>query len=255
MSRRILLLGGVGDALAIARRLGPEHVYSLAGLGKVPQDLACQVRVGGFGGAEGLARFIAEQGIDLLLDVTHPYATRISANAARAAQLAGIPCWALRRPGWQAGADDDWREVADWSALSAALAAFRRPFFTLGREPLAHLGSIPAGQFWTVRVLDEHPGNARARVIAARGPFHLETERALFAAEGFDVLISKNSGGGATEAKLQVARERGLPVLILARPTLPAVDREFAGTAELWAELQPLLEEPSAAADEVRRQM
>ena len=85
MSRRILLLGGVGDALAIARRLGPAHVYSLAGLGKVPQDLACQVRVGGFGGAEGLARFIAEAGIDLLLDVTHPYAARISANAAQGA--------------------------------------------------------------------------------------------------------------------------------------------------------------------------
>lgn len=241
MSRRILLLGGVGDALAIARRLGPEHVYSLAGLGKVPQDLACQVRVGGFGGAEGLARFIAEAGIDLLLDVTHPYAARISANAAQAAQLAGIPCWALRRPGWQAGAGDDWREVADWRALSEALESFHRPFFTLGREPLAHLDAIPAGQFWTVRVLDAHPGNARARVIATRGPFDLEAERALFAAEGFDVLVSKNSGGAATEAKLQVARERGLPVLILARPTLPAVEREFAGVEALWQALQPLL--------------
>ncbi|MCC6077155.1 cobalt-precorrin-6A reductase [Pseudomonas sp. GCM10022188] len=240
MSRRILLLGGVGDALAIARRLGPAHVYSLAGLGKVPQDLACRVRVGGFGGAEGLARFIDEQGIDLLLDVTHPYAARISANAAQAAQLAGIPCWALRRPGWQAGAGDDWREVAGWNELSNALAAFRRPFFTLGREPLAHLDAIPAGQFWTVRVLDEHPGNARARVIAARGPFGLEAERALFAAEDFDVLISKNSGGGATEAKLQVARERGLPVLVLARPPLPAVDCEFAAVEELWQALQAL---------------
>ena len=240
MSRRVLLLGGVGDALAIARRLGPAPVYSLAGLGKVPQDLACRVRVGGFGGAEGLARFIEEEGIDLLLDVTHPYAARISANAAQAAQLAGIPCWALRRPGWQAGAGDEWREVAGWAELSAALAAFRRPFFTLGREPLAHLDEIPAGQFWTVRVLDAHPGNARARVIADRGPFQLEAERALFAAEGFDVLVSKNSGGGATEAKLQVARERGLPVLILARPALPAVDREFAAVEALWQALQAL---------------
>lgn len=240
MSRRILLLGGVGDALAIARRLGPAHVYSLAGLGKVPNDLACQVRVGGFGGAEGLARFIAAAGIDLLLDVTHPYAARISANAARAAQLAGIPCWALRRPGWQAGSEDDWREVADWDALHAALAPFRRPFFTLGREPLAHLDAIPAGQFWTLRLLDAHPGNERARIIASRGPFSLEGERALFAAEGFDVLISKNSGGAATAAKLQVARERGLPVLLLARPALPAVEREFASGDALWQALQAM---------------
>lgn len=240
VSPRILLLGGVGDALAIARRLGPEHIYSLAGLGKVPADLSCQVRVGGFGGAAGLARFIAEQGIELLLDITHPYAAQISANAAQAAQTAGIPCWALRRPGWQAGAQDDWHEVADWAALSQALAAYQRPFFTLGREPLEHLGSIPSEQFWTIRMLDAHPGNARARVIGARGPFELEAERTLFANEGFDVLISKNSGGSATEAKLQVARERGLPVLILARPPLPEVDRQFAHSEALWQALQAL---------------
>ncbi|HSC82681.1 MAG TPA: cobalt-precorrin-6A reductase [Pseudomonas sp.] len=240
MSPRILLLGGVGDALSIARRLGPAHIYSLAGLGKVPADLTCQVRVGGFGGAEGLARFIAEQHIELLLDITHPYAAQISSNAARAAERAGIPCWALRRPGWQPGPQDDWREVADWSALVTALAPFRRPFFTLGREPLAHLDAIPPEQFWTVRMLDEHPGNARARVIGARGPFVLEDERALFASERFDVLISKNSGGNATEAKLQVARECGLPVLILARPPLPQVTREFASSEALWQALQAL---------------
>ena len=111
---RILLLGGVGDALAIARRLAPQDIYSLAGLGKLPSDLPCQLRVGGYGGAEGLAAFMAAEGIDLLLDITHPYAAQISANAARAAELSGVPCWALRRPGWQAGGGDDWREVADW---------------------------------------------------------------------------------------------------------------------------------------------
>jgi precorrin-6A/cobalt-precorrin-6A reductase len=235
---RILLLGGVGDALNIARRLGPQDIYSLAGLGKQPADLPCQLRVGGFGGGEGLADFIHAQGIDLLLDITHPYAAQISANAARAAELSGIPCWALRRPGWQAGAGDDWRELADWAELSAALAPFQRPLFTLGREPLEHLDSIPAGQYWTLRSLDAHPGNARARVIGARGPFNLEDERALFAAGQFDVLISKNSGSTATEPKLQVARELGLPVLLLARPLLPAVDREFSSVETLWSALQ-----------------
>lgn len=237
---RILLLGGVGDALAIARRLAPQDIYSLAGLGKVPADLPCQVRVGGYGGAEGLAAFMAAEGIDLLLDITHPYAAQISANAARAAELSGVPCWALRRPGWQAGGGDDWREVADWAALSAALEPFQRPFFTLGREPLAHLQAIPLHQHWTVRCLDDYPGTPRARVIGARGPFNLADERALFAAGQFDVLISKNSGSSATEPKLQVARELGLPVLLLARPPLPAVDRQFSAVEEVWSALQAL---------------
>lgn len=237
---RILLLGGVGDALAIARRLAPQDIYSLAGLGKVPADLPCQVRVGGYGGAEGLAAFMAAEGIDLLLDITHPYAAQISANAARAAELSGVPCWALRRPGWQAGGGDDWREVADWSALSKALEPFQRPLFTLGREPLAHLHEIPLSQYWTVRCLDDYPGTPRARVIGARGPFNLADERALFAAGQFDVLISKNSGSSATEPKLQVARELGLPVLLLARPPLPAVDRQFSAVEEVWSALQAL---------------
>lgn len=237
---RILLLGGVGDALAIARRLAPQDIYSLAGLGKVPADLPCQVRVGGYGGAEGLAAFMAAEGIDLLLDITHPYAAQISANAARAAELSGVPCWALRRPGWQAGGGDDWREVADWAALSTALEPFQRPFFTLGREPLAHLQAIPLHQHWTVRCLDDYPGTPRARVIGARGPFNLADERALFAAGQFDVLISKNSGSSATEPKLQVARELGLPVLLLARPPLPPVDRQFSAVEDVWSALQAL---------------
>lgn len=237
---RILLLGGIGEALAIARRLGPQHLYSLAGLGKVPDDLTCQVRVGGYGGAEGLAAFIGEHGFDLLLDATHPYAAQISRNAARAAQLAGVPCWALRRPGWQAGEGDDWREVADWPALIAALDSFRRPLFALGREPLEHLGDVPAHQHWTVRCLQSVPGTERADVLGARGPFTLDGERELFERLGTDVLVSKNSGSQATEPKLQVARERGVPVLILARPELPEVERMFESVESLWGALERL---------------
>lgn len=231
--KRILLLGGITEALAIARTLGPQHLYSLAGVGRVPSDLTCQVRVGGYGGAEGLARFIEDQGIDLLLDATHPYAAQISQNAVTAAQLSAIPCWALRRPAWQAQAGDDWREVRDWAELSTALKPFQRPLFTLGREPLQHLDEIPAGQFWTLRALEVYPGNPRCEVLGARGPFHLEDERALFERRQIDVLISKNSGSSATEPKLEVARERGVPVLILKRPVLPAVDREFASVAQV----------------------
>lgn len=233
----LLLLGGVTDALAIARTLGPEHIYSLAGVGRVPTDLACRVRVGGYGGAEGLAQFIVDQGIGLLVDATHPYAAQISRNASRAARLANVPCWALRRPGWQLGPDDDWREVADWPELVRSLQPFHRPLFTLGREPLQHLDEIPAHQFWTLRALEntlrDLPRHERCEVIGARGPFLLQDERALFSQRAIDVLISKNSGGEATEAKLEVARERKLPVLILKRPALPAVDREFASPAAL----------------------
>ena len=233
MTARILLLGGITEALAIARRLGPQHVYSLAGIGRVPQDLQCQVRVGGFGGAEGLARYLRESGITLLIDATHPYAAQISGNAAQAARSAGIPCWALRRPAWQAQKGDDWREVADWSELVEALATFQRPLFTLGREPLEHLHEIPPEQFWTLRALDAYPGTARCDVIGARGPFLIDDERLLFAQRRIDVLISKNSGSSATEPKLQVARERAVPVLILKRPTLAQVDREFRTVEEL----------------------
>ena len=236
--KRILLLGGVTEALAMARRLGPQHVYSLAGVGRVPADLPCEVRVGGYGGAEGLAQYIRQQRIDLLLDATHPYAAQISHNAVSAAALAGIPCWALRRPAWQPQAGDNWREVANWAELVEALKPFQRPLFTLGREPLEHLHEIPEGQFWTLRALDTYPGNARCEVIGARGPFVIEDERALFAQRRIDVLISKNSGSSATEPKLEVARERGTPVLILKRPKLPEVDRAFLTSDEVLEALK-----------------
>ena len=230
--KRILLLGGVTEALAIARTLGPEHIYSLAGVGRVPTDLTCQVRVGGYGGFEGLAQFVRDEQISLILDATHPYAAQISHNAAQAARLCGVPCWALRRPAWQAQAGDDWREVADWAELIEALKPFKRPLFTLGREPLQHLDEIPQEQFWTLRALEVYPGNERCEVIGARGPFLIEDERALFERQQIDVLISKNSGSTATEPKLEVARERGVPVLVLRRPVLAQADRELLSPEE-----------------------
>ena len=168
---RVLLLGGTGDAMQIARQLDPQDVYSLARLGKVPADLACTVRVGGFGGAEGLARYLHDEDIGLLVDATHPYAVRISANAAAAARVQRVPCWAVRRAPWQPQAGDDWRMVDDWTGIALALAPFSRPLFTLGREPLAHLHEIPPHQFWIVRCLDAQPGTERSRVLDARGPF------------------------------------------------------------------------------------
>ncbi|NAT61768.1 cobalt-precorrin-6A reductase, partial [Pseudomonas syringae pv. actinidifoliorum] len=115
---------------------------------------------------------------------------------------------------------------------------FKRPLFTLGREPLQHLNEIPEHQFWTLRALDSYPGNDRCEVIGARGPFVLEDERQLFEQRNIDVLISKNSGSSSTEPKLDVARERGLPVLILKRPPLPEVDRIWGSVDEVLGALR-----------------
>ncbi len=243
---RLLLMGGTGDALKIARCLERDDVYSLAGLGKIPDDLPCRVRVGGFGGSDGLARYIQEEGIRLIVDATHPYAAQISANAAMAGRATGVSCWALRRSPWRPQAGDDWRFVSGWDSLIGELAGFVRPLFALGRAPLSHLDDIPAYQYWTIRCLEAHPGNERARVIGARGPFTLEGERALFEQCAFDIVVSKNSGGAATEAKLDVARERRLPVIMLQRPPLPEVDRAFETTDALLAALEILRVENDA---------
>jgi precorrin-6A/cobalt-precorrin-6A reductase len=242
--KRVLLLGGTGDALTIARRLGPAHVYSLAGLGRMPADLACSVRVGGFGGIEGLAGFIQTESIGLIVDATHPYAAQMSRHASAAGALKNIECWALRRSPWQPQDGDDWRDAEDFSSILEAIAPYKDPLWTLGREPLAHLDEIPSSQHWTIRCLEPHPahlGKARATIIAARGPFSLDGERALFDAQQTDILVSKNSGGAATEAKLAVARERGLPVVMLQRPALPSVAREFSDTSSLLNALEAWL--------------
>ncbi|KND59623.1 Cobalt-precorrin-6x reductase [Candidatus Burkholderia verschuerenii] len=228
---RVLLLGGTGDALAVARRLDAPHVYSLAGLARVPSDLACEVRVGGFGGVAGLADYLRAARIGLVIDATHPYAAQMSRHAREACSSADVPLWAVRRPPWHPQAGDDWREAHDWRGIVERVAAYERPLWTMGREPLAHLHEIPASQFWTIRCLDPQAGTARARIIDARGPFDIDGERALFDAARIDIVVSKNSGGRATEAKLAVARERGLPVVMLARPPLPPADREFDNAA------------------------
>lgn len=236
---RILILGGVGEALKLARALASAHtlIYSVAGKGRVPV-LPCAVRVGGFGGAEGLAAFLREQGIELLIDATHPYAAQISHNAAWAARLAGIPLWACRRPAWWPEPGADWRSVTDWTGLQSALREFRRPFFTIGLEPVRHVADIPPEQHWLVRCLAAEPSTSpRLTLLCATGPFALEQELALLRDYRIDVLVAKNSGGGAVEAKLAAARRLNMPVIMLERPALPVADREFAEAEQLAAEI------------------
>ncbi len=237
---RILLLGGIGEAVKLARRLAPVHavIYSVAGKGRIP-DLPCSVRSGGFGGAEGLVAFLNEQGIELLIDATHPYAAQISQNAARAARMADIPLWTYRRPAWRPEPGDDWRQVANWAEIVAALREFERPFFTIGLEPLRHVAAIPSGQHWLVRCLAaEPPASPDLTLLCAIGPFALEQERALLQDRRIDVLVAKNSGGKAVAAKLAAARQRQIPVVMLKRPTLPDADWEVTDVNLLVAALQ-----------------
>ena len=236
---RLLILGGIGEAVKLARMLAPAHavIYSIAGKGRAP-DLSCPVRNGGFGGSAGLAAFLRENHIEWLIDATHPYATQISRNAAGAARLAGVPLWAYRRPAWQPEPGDDWRSVANWAEMMAALREFKRPFFTIGLEPLRHVADIPPAQHWLVRCLAaEPPASPRLTLRCAIGPFALEQELALLRDDQIDVLAAKNSGGGAVEAKLAAARRLQIPVVMLERSVLPAADREFTEVEQLAAEL------------------
>lgn len=226
--RRILLLGGIGEALQLAHRLARDYelTYSLAGRARVPR-LPCPVRVGGFGGVAGLSAFLKEGRFDLLIDATHPYAARISLHAHHAAEQTALPLWVYRRPPWQPGTGDDWRMVKDWSGILPVIEGFHRPFFTLGLEPLQHAQFIPAGQHWLVRCLTERPSTADLTVLGALGPFALEEELKLMRTHEVDVLITKNSGGHATAAKLEAARQLGIPVVMLERPYLPPADPGF----------------------------
>lgn len=229
MKPSILILGGTTEARQLAVRLaanGYDCLLSLAGRTKAPIAQGVPTRIGGFGGAEGLAGFLKDGGFRLLIDATHPYAARISANAADAATLCGVPILALRRPGWQKQAGDDWQEVASVTAAVAALGnASRRVFVALGRNELLPFEAAPQHHYLIRSVDPVEPPLAlpMADYITARGPFVEEDERALLEAHGIETVVSKNSGGVAAYGKIAAARALGLPVVMIERPGLPDV--------------------------------
>lgn len=222
---RLLILGGTSEALRLAEAAvaaGHAVTTSLAGRTGRPQRPPGTLRVGGFGGAEGLARYLEEQAVEALLDVTHPFAARIAANAAEAAGRAGVPRLKLLRPAWRAGPGDDWQEVATLEAAAESLPAGSRVLLTTGRQELAPF--LARGDLaLLVRSIEAVPDlPANARLIQARGPFALDDELALFRSERVERLVSKNAGGTATAAKLTAARQLGVPVVMLDRPAPPA---------------------------------
>jgi precorrin-6A/cobalt-precorrin-6A reductase len=229
MAKKILILGGTAEARMLAERLGPRRdldvTLSLAGRTAAPARQAVPVRVGGFGGADGLADYLKREGVDVLVDATHPYASGISANAATAARMAHVCLIALRRPAWVQVPGDRWTEASDVAAAVEALAkTSRRVFVTLGRNELAPLQNAPQ-HFYLIRSVDPvEPPLALPHVhyVTARGPFAEVDERALIAAHGIDIIIAKNSGGTATYGKIAAARALGIAVIMLRRP--PASD-------------------------------
>lgn len=237
---KLLLLGGTADARELAdglQRLGVEVIYSIAGLVRQPQ-LECRVVSGGFSAGGGLAAFLQREAIDAILDATHPYAGRMSATAADAARAQGLPLWRYQRPAWQAQAGNDWHEFGDWSMLADRLAGYRSVFFSAGQLTQAFVDELKErsadGQRQVLRTAIEPEIDLPASMswIGGIGPFDIDGERALFDRYRFDALVSKNSGGAATAAKLEVARERGVPVYLLQRPALVPADAEFGATGQ-----------------------
>jgi precorrin-6A/cobalt-precorrin-6A reductase len=224
VSGRVLLLGGTGEARRLAQRLVDDGVPVLSSLaGRVAEPLLPpgEVRVGGFGGAAGLAAWLGEHPVAAVVDATHPFAAGMTANAAQACATAGVPLLRLQRPGWTAGPGDDWREVGSLDEAAAAVEGFSSVFLTTGRLGLAAFAGVTAR--CVVRSVDppDPPLPARTTVVLARGPFTVEEERALMTAHGVDVVVSKDSGGHMTEAKLTAARELGIPVVLVRRPPVP----------------------------------
>ncbi|MFJ9089022.1 cobalt-precorrin-6A reductase [Streptomyces sp. NPDC102384] len=220
----VLILGGTTEARSLAEALHP-HVRvtsSLAGRVAAPRLPVGEVRIGGFGGAEGMAEWVCEHAVSAVIDATHPFAETISFNAARAAATAHVPLLALRRPGWVPGVGDDWREVASLEEAAEAVRGAGRVFLTTGRMGLAAFAHVDDAHF-LVRSVDapEPPFPPRMEVLLDRGPFTLDAERAVLADHAIDVLVTKDSGGAATSPKLTAAREAGVPVVVVRRPPVP----------------------------------
>lgn len=223
---RILILGGTQEGFDLADRLaeveGVEIISSLAGRTREPRTPKGKVRTGGFGGAQGLARYLRAERITHLINATHPFAEQISANAVLAAEALGIPLMRLLRPAWTAQREDRWigaRHAAEAAELCRREGG--RIFLTLGSGELAAFAHVHNAHFVVrmVDVPDELPLRDH-RTIAARGPFSLQDELRLLAEHHIGVVVAKNSGGDATYAKIEAARRMGLPVIMIERPAI-----------------------------------
>ena len=235
MHPNLLILAGTTEATAFARHaaeLGLEGTVSFAGRVARPLRQPLPQRVGGFGGAEGLAAYLKEHQITHLIDATHPFAARISRNAIDAASQTEVPILSLQRPAWEAEPGDDWHRVPDLAAAAAALPD--RPahvFLAIGRQHLQAFAGLP--HRWLLRLVDPPAGPLPlpgAHAVVARGPFTPADDQALLSAHGITHVIARDAGGDGARAKLVAARRLRLPVILIDRPVLPA--RRIVATPE-----------------------
>ncbi|MBD2436368.1 cobalt-precorrin-6A reductase [Nostoc sp. FACHB-110] len=226
---RVLILGGTGEAAALAARVttipGIEAIASLAGRTREPSVPSGNVRIGGFGGVAGLVAYLRQMQIDVLIDATHPFANQISFNAAAAANEVGIPRLMLIRPPWEKIEGDRWIEV-DSNTIAAAVLPnqAKRVFLTVGRQELAAFASLK--EIWFLMRMIDPPGEDAlvppGMILCDRGPFALDNEKEILLQHNIDAIVSKNSGGDATYAKIIAARELGIQVFMVNRPAIPA---------------------------------
>lgn len=234
--QRLLILGGTGEAASLARaaiaRFGNaiDVTTALAGRTRHPGPIPGSVRIGGFGGADGLAAYLQQQAIDRVIDATHPFAAEISAAARLACERTGVSRLALTRPAWRRHPLDRWIEVESLDSATAVVGRLaRRAWLTVGAHSVAAFAPATEVRF-LVRLVDPPRERLPLRfyeVVLGRGPFSLVEERHLLQRHAIDVLVCKASGGAATEAKLVAARELSLPVVMVRRPPAepgPAVE-------------------------------
>ena len=225
----MLVLGGTGEARALAEALhgtpGVRVVSTLAGRVARPRMPAGEVRIGGFGGPAGLAEYLREERVDAVVDATHPFAERMSWSAAEACTQVGVALLRLERPPFERDPQIDWREAASLDAAGAMLPrAGRRVFLTTGRQGIATFARV-AHAFFLVRCVEPPAPETLPpahELVLDRGPFSLAGELSLIDRHALDVLVTKDSGGDMTRAKLDAARARGLPVIVVGRPPRPA---------------------------------
>ncbi|HET7666450.1 MAG TPA: cobalt-precorrin-6A reductase [Mycobacterium sp.] len=221
---RILLLGGTSEARALAERLHPDVdvVSSLAGRVPDPALPVGEVRIGGFGGAEGMRRWLMGAGVDAVVDATHPYAATITASAAAVCGELGLPHLVLMRPAWDPG-----EALVVGSDVEAAKAVganrYSRVFLTTGRSGTAAFADVDA--WFLIRAVtapDVDTLPRRHELVLSRGPYHYDDELALLRDRGIDALVTKNSGGAMTRPKLDAAATLGVAVVMVDRPPPPA---------------------------------
>jgi precorrin-6A/cobalt-precorrin-6A reductase len=237
----ILILGGTAEARELAAALHAQGVAvtsSLAGRVSRPRLPAGGVRIGGFGGPVALAGWLRDHGVSAVVDATHPFAERISASAAQACGAAGVPLLRLERPGWSARAGDRWHWVDDLEQAARSIAGLgRRVFLTTGRQGLSAFAGRP--EWYLIRCVEPPapPLPDHCEIVLDRGPFTVAGELALIDQRRLDLLVTKDSGGPLTMAKLDAARARGLPVIIVRRPARGARASTVheVGVAAGWA--------------------